>query len=96
MALALELGYVEDKTLQHVLLAVTAVTALTGLPAAAGLLPNRARDERGLDVVAKELAADVQRVISGRNRLQWADTALQGRLDFTGPSSWPGLAPQVR
>ncbi|MGW7261285.1 ATP/GTP-binding protein [Streptomyces sp. NPDC054834] len=34
-------------------------------------------------------------VISGRNRLQWADTALQGQLDYTGPAAWPGLAPQV-
>ncbi|MFI6587446.1 ATP/GTP-binding protein [Embleya sp. NPDC050493] len=30
-------------------------------------------------------------VISGRNRLQWADGALQGQLDYTGPRSWPGL-----
>ncbi|MGP3990803.1 ATP/GTP-binding protein [Streptomyces sp. 3N207] len=32
-------------------------------------------------------------VISGRNRLQWADDALQGELDYTGPAAWPGLAP---
>ncbi|WP_308124893.1 ATP/GTP-binding protein [Streptomyces sp. NEAU-YJ-81] len=32
-------------------------------------------------------------VISGRNRLQWADDALQGQLDYTGPAAWPGLAP---
>ncbi|GAA3372616.1 ATP/GTP-binding protein [Streptomyces antimycoticus] len=31
-------------------------------------------------------------VISGRNRLQWADDALQGQLDYTGPAAWPGLA----
>lgn len=31
-------------------------------------------------------------VITGRNRLQWTDEALQGQLDFTGPSAWPGLA----
>ncbi|MEV7442913.1 hypothetical protein AB0O22_17450 [Streptomyces sp. NPDC091204] len=31
-------------------------------------------------------------VITGRARLQWADPALQGQLDFTGPSAWPGLA----
>ncbi|MEU5417802.1 ATP/GTP-binding protein [Streptomyces sp. NPDC020667] len=33
-------------------------------------------------------------VIGGRNRLPWADTALQGQLDYTGPAAWPGLAPQ--
>lgn len=33
-------------------------------------------------------------VISGRNRLQWADTALQGQLDYTGPAAWPGLPPK--
>lgn len=31
-------------------------------------------------------------VITGRSRLQWADTALQGQLDHTGPAAWPGLA----
>ncbi|MCA6091025.1 hypothetical protein LE181_02410 [Streptomyces sp. SCA3-4] len=31
-------------------------------------------------------------IISGRARLQWADEALQGQLDFTGPQAWPGLA----
>ncbi|MGA6159117.1 hypothetical protein ACPEIC_37900 [Stenotrophomonas sp. NPDC087984] len=31
-------------------------------------------------------------VISGRNRLQWADDALQGQLDYTGPAALPGLA----
>ncbi|MEU1328416.1 ATP/GTP-binding protein [Streptomyces sp. NPDC005865] len=39
-------------------------------------------------------------VITGRSRLQWADEALQGQLDFTGPTAWPGLAandiPQAR
>ncbi|MGP4091291.1 ATP/GTP-binding protein [Streptomyces sp. KR55] len=34
-------------------------------------------------------------VISGRNRLPWADDALQSQLDYTGPAAWPGLAPQV-
>lgn len=33
-------------------------------------------------------------VVSGRNRLPWADDALQGQLDYTGPAAWPGLAPQ--
>lgn len=31
-------------------------------------------------------------VIGGRDRLAWADEALQGQLDYTGPASWPGLA----
>lgn len=30
-------------------------------------------------------------VITGRSRLQWADSALQGQLDYTGPTAWPGL-----
>ncbi|MFF7975818.1 ATP/GTP-binding protein [Streptomyces sp. NPDC007905] len=30
-------------------------------------------------------------VITGRSRLQWADPALQGQLDYTGPTAWPGL-----
>lgn len=30
-------------------------------------------------------------VITGRSRLQWADSALQGQLDYTGPAAWPGL-----
>ncbi|MGW7622519.1 ATP/GTP-binding protein [Streptomyces antimycoticus] len=34
-------------------------------------------------------------VIAGRNRLAWADPALQGQLDFTGPDAWPGLAPEA-
>ncbi|MFF9569860.1 ATP/GTP-binding protein [Streptomyces sp. NPDC014685] len=31
-------------------------------------------------------------VITGRSRLQWAQEGLQGQLDWTGPSAWPGLA----
>lgn len=31
-------------------------------------------------------------VITGRSRLQWADEALQGQLDWTGPTAWPDLA----
>ncbi|MBT2469365.1 ATP/GTP-binding protein [Streptomyces sp. ISL-66] len=31
-------------------------------------------------------------VITGRNRLQWADQNIEGQLDWTGPASWPGLA----
>ncbi|MFB6772805.1 ATP/GTP-binding protein [Streptomyces sp. NPDC056337] len=30
-------------------------------------------------------------ILSGRSRLQWADPALQGQLDYTGPAAWPGL-----
>ncbi|MFI6864350.1 hypothetical protein ACIBKZ_31405 [Streptomyces sp. NPDC050421] len=33
-------------------------------------------------------------VITGRSRLQWADEGLQGQLDWTGRSTWPGLADQ--
>ncbi|WP_420077960.1 hypothetical protein ACN6AT_00430 [Streptomyces sp. JL4002] len=31
-------------------------------------------------------------VVTGRSRLQWADPGLQGQLDYTGPTAWPGLA----
>ncbi|MFI5534486.1 ATP/GTP-binding protein [Kitasatospora sp. NPDC051853] len=31
-------------------------------------------------------------VVTGRNRLQWAESGLAGQLDFTGPTAWPGLA----
>jgi hypothetical protein len=34
-------------------------------------------------------------VITGRNRLQWAEEGLQGQLDWTGPTAWPGLIPHV-
>ncbi|MFB8441214.1 ATP/GTP-binding protein [Streptomyces niveus] len=34
-------------------------------------------------------------VITGRNRLQWAEDGLQGQLDFTGPTAWPSLAAHV-
>ncbi|MFE3687622.1 ATP/GTP-binding protein [Streptomyces sp. NPDC059095] len=30
-------------------------------------------------------------VVTGRSRLQWADPALHGQLDYTGPAAWPGL-----
>lgn len=33
-------------------------------------------------------------VITGRSRLQWADDGLQGQLDWTGRTAWPGLADQ--
>ncbi|MFJ9777868.1 ATP/GTP-binding protein [Kitasatospora sp. NPDC101157] len=32
-------------------------------------------------------------IVTGRSRLQWADPALSGQLDYTGPAAWPGLAP---
>ncbi|WP_327168341.1 ATP/GTP-binding protein [Streptomyces subrutilus] len=32
-------------------------------------------------------------VVTGRNRLQWAETSLEGQLDWTGPDAWPGLVP---
>ncbi|MGK4586093.1 ATP/GTP-binding protein [Kitasatospora sp. HPMI-4] len=34
-------------------------------------------------------------VVTGRTRLQWADSELQGQLDYTGPAAWPGLAAHV-
>ncbi|MFG3532723.1 ATP/GTP-binding protein [Streptomyces sp. NPDC047917] len=34
-------------------------------------------------------------VVTGRSRLQWADSALQGQLDYTGPTAWPGLTQQA-
>ncbi|MER7050109.1 ATP/GTP-binding protein [Streptomyces jumonjinensis] len=39
------------------------------------------------------LMPNVLFVISGRSRLAWADPALHGQLDWTGPTVWPGLAP---
>ncbi|CCK32968.1 putative ATP/GTP-binding protein (plasmid) [Streptomyces davaonensis JCM 4913] len=35
-------------------------------------------------------------VITGRSRLQWADHALQGQLDYTGLAAWPGLGHTAR
>ena len=34
-------------------------------------------------------------VVTGRNRLQWAETSLEGQLDWTGPHAWPGLVPDT-
>ena len=31
-------------------------------------------------------------IVTGRGRLQWAESALEGQLDYTGPAAWPGLA----
>ncbi|NGO77746.1 ATP/GTP-binding protein [Streptomyces sp. YC504] len=30
-------------------------------------------------------------IVTGRDRLQWADEGLHGQLDLTGPTAWPGL-----
>ncbi|MGI5532469.1 ATP/GTP-binding protein [Streptomyces syringium] len=38
------------------------------------------------------LMPNVLFIIGGRSRLQWADPALHGQLDWTGPAAWPGLA----
>ncbi|MFJ9847230.1 ATP/GTP-binding protein [Kitasatospora sp. NPDC101155] len=37
------------------------------------------------------LMPNVLFMASGRSRLQWADDALRGQLDYTGPAAWPGL-----
>ncbi|WP_308379009.1 ATP/GTP-binding protein [Streptomyces sp. ISL-43] len=34
-------------------------------------------------------------IVTGRGRLQWADAALEGQLDWTGPTAWPGLVGQA-
>ncbi|MFE7529113.1 ATP/GTP-binding protein [Kitasatospora sp. NPDC057542] len=34
-------------------------------------------------------------ILTGRSRLQWADDALQGQLDYTGPGAWPQLAAHI-
>ncbi|MFF1797921.1 ATP/GTP-binding protein, partial [Kitasatospora sp. NPDC058263] len=34
-------------------------------------------------------------IITGRSRLQWADEALQGQLDYTGPAAWPQLPAHI-
>ncbi|GAA0454538.1 ATP/GTP-binding protein [Streptomyces olivaceiscleroticus] len=31
-------------------------------------------------------------LLTGRSRLQWAEEALAGQLDWTGPAAWPALA----
>ncbi|MFE9122859.1 hypothetical protein [Streptomyces sp. NPDC007172] len=38
------------------------------------------------------LLPNVYFVISGRSHLPWADPALHGQLDWTGPAAWPGPA----
>ncbi|MEV5685751.1 tetratricopeptide repeat protein [Streptomyces sp. NPDC052164] len=37
------------------------------------------------------LMPNVLFVITGRNRIDWADSAANGELDFTGPECWPNL-----
>ncbi|MFD8938534.1 hypothetical protein ACFV0R_25340 [Streptomyces sp. NPDC059578] len=37
------------------------------------------------------LMPNVLFVITGRNRIDWADHAAHGELDFTGPECWPNL-----
>ncbi|MGW7445704.1 hypothetical protein [Kitasatospora sp. NPDC054795] len=37
------------------------------------------------------LMPNVLFVITGRNRVDWADTGVGGELDFTGPQCWPNL-----
>ncbi|MEU6300765.1 hypothetical protein [Streptomyces erythrochromogenes] len=34
-------------------------------------------------------------IVTGRGRLQWADPALEGQLDWTGPTAWPDLVGQA-
>nr|WP_317633486.1 ATP/GTP-binding protein [Streptomyces sp. HUAS 15-9] len=34
-------------------------------------------------------------VVTGRNRLQWAEASLEGQLDWTGSNAWPGLVPEA-
>ncbi|MFE3875461.1 ATP/GTP-binding protein [Kitasatospora sp. NPDC059146] len=34
-------------------------------------------------------------IVTGRSRLQWADDALQGQLDYTGAAAWPQLAAHI-
>ncbi|MFJ4681654.1 hypothetical protein [Kitasatospora sp. NPDC088783] len=41
------------------------------------------------------LMPNVLFAITGRSWPQWADEALQGQLDYTGPGAWPQLAARV-
>ncbi|MFE7513103.1 ATP/GTP-binding protein [Streptomyces sp. NPDC057540] len=76
---------------------------LTQLPAKKRLTPvvlldtfedtvDRHRDFERLLQRLVWLLPNVFFVIGGRSRLQWADPALHGQLDWTGPAAWPGLA----
>lgn len=53
------------------------------------------RDDRQLERLIQRLVwlmPNVFFVVTGRNRLDWADPQLFGQLDWVGPVSWPGLA----
>lgn len=77
---------------------------LARLPAGKAVLPVILLDtfEDVGDRVHRDLERLVQRVVwlmpnaffvvTGRSRLQWAEEALHGQLDWTGPAAWPGLA----
>lgn len=77
---------------------------LARLPAARAVLPVILLDtfEDVGDRVHRDLERLLQRVVwlmpnaffvvTGRSRLQWAEDALHGQLDWTGPAAWPGLA----
>ncbi|WP_330481476.1 ATP/GTP-binding protein [Streptomyces sp. NBC_00724] len=77
---------------------------LAQLPADKGIVPVILLDtfEDTGDRTHRDLERLLQRVVwlmpnafflvTGRSRLQWADEGLQGQLDWTGPSAWPGLA----
>jgi hypothetical protein len=76
---------------------------LAQLPAAKRIVPVILLDtfEDTGDRTHRDLERLLQRVVwlmpnafflvTGRSRLQWADEGLQGQLDWTGPSAWPGL-----
>lgn len=76
---------------------------LQGLPAKQAVVPvilfdtfedtgDRHRDFERLLQRIVWLMPNAFFVISGRSRLAWADDALQGQLDYTGPAAWPHLA----
>lgn len=77
---------------------------LARLPAGRAVLPVILLDtfEDVGDRVHRDLERLLQRVVwlmpnaffvvTGRSRLQWAEDALHGQLDWTGPTAWPGLA----
>lgn len=54
------------------------------------------RSDRELERILQRmvwLMPNVFFVITGRNRLEWADPSLADRLDWAGPVNWPGLEP---
>lgn len=78
---------------------------LARLPARAQRTPvvlMDAFDEAAADTTRRDMERLLQRLvwlmpncfflITGRSRLAWADPALHGQLDWSGPSAWPGLA----